>query len=109
MDLENMQQTVAAWQARNFGHPRGGDLLLGVMEELGELTHAQLKGMQNIRHTPGEIIAQKVDAVGDLMIYLMNYCTAEGLSLADCLEHTWDDVVSKRDWRKDPKEGRADG
>lgn len=60
------------WVARNFPRARTPlDSFLGCVEELGELTHAELKAAQGIR---GSIEAHELkakDAIGDLSVYLM--------------------------------------
>jgi NTP pyrophosphatase (non-canonical NTP hydrolase) len=101
MDLEKIQSLANEWHERNFdGHVGTGyQCLLGVTEEVGELCHAQLKGEQGIRHTPEEIKKMKMDAVGDIVIFLSNYCTAQKLSLNECVELAWNEVKD-RDWKK---------
>jgi len=71
------------------------------MEELGELAHAHLKGLQGIRHTSPEIESMKIDAVADIVIFLSDYCTANGLDFQDAVEQTWN-RVRQRDWKSDP-------
>ncbi len=61
-------------------------LLLGCGEELGELFHAHLKGEQKIRHTPKEILHKKKDSIGDLMMFLLNYCHTQKIDIMECLE-----------------------
>ena len=48
-------------------------MLLGICEEAGELCHAQLKKEQGIRGTIEQHDAAMKDAVGDIMIYAINY------------------------------------
>ena len=93
------QVEVAKWSNKNFGNQKSYKPLLGLVEEVGELSHAHLKGEQGIRHTPEEILVLKQDAIGDIVIYLMDYCTREGLSLEQCVDLAWDEVKD-RDWRK---------
>ena len=67
---------------------------------LGELAHAHLKQEQGIRsHEDHDTNAK--DAVGDVIIYLADYCTLRGWSLQRIVEDTWE-AVSRRDWTKDP-------
>lgn len=80
--------------------------LFGVVEELGELAHAHLKGLQGIRHTPEEIADKKVDAVGDVLVYLADYCNREGIALGSCVERAWGEV-KQRDWLSNPATGVA--
>ena len=101
MDLKELQVNASSWSKRNFGehHGTGYRNLLGVSEEVGELCHAQLKGEQVIRHTPDEILAMKKDAVGDIVIFLCNYCDSQGISIDDCVKSAWDEIKN-RDWTK---------
>jgi hypothetical protein len=49
----------------------------------------------------------KVDAIGDIVIYLADYCEREGISLSAAVEKTWETVM-QRDWKKNamgPKPG----
>lgn len=80
--------------------------LLGVVEEVGELCHAHLKNEQGIRGTPEEWEAKKKDAIGDVLIYLLDYCSREGLDVEECLETAWAEV-SQRDWIRFPGDGRT--
>ena len=84
---------------RNFGAQPSYRPLLGAVEELGELTHAHLKGEQGIRHTPEAITAKKKDALADIIIYLCDYASREGLDLHEALNDAWAEV-RLRDWTK---------
>ncbi len=103
MDLIELQKDVTEWADKNFGpytpswHP-----LLGVGEELGELNHAHLKHVQKIREgrDPNETQLKKIDAVGDIVIFLAHYCAQENISLDYCVDSAWDEVKD-RDWTKD--------
>ena len=79
--------------------------LLGTVEEIGELSHAQLKGEQGIRHTPEEILEKKKDAIGDVIIYLINYCNGQGFTLTECINLAWNEVKD-RDWTKNKLTGK---
>lgn len=104
MKFSNLQKLVADWQDYNFGPQAPYRQLLGVAEEFGELCHAQLKLEQGIRGTPEEHKAAAKDAVGDILIFLSNYCTGQGFDLQQIAEDTWAEI-SKRDWKKFPKNG----
>jgi len=73
--IPSIQTEVGTWATKNFGADRPAyQRLLGAMEELGELSHAHLKEEQNIRGTEDHVADAK-DAIGDIVIYLMDYCT----------------------------------
>jgi NTP pyrophosphatase (non-canonical NTP hydrolase) len=79
---------------------------MGVVEEVGELSHALLKQEQGIRgaHDEHERLAQ--DAVGDTIVYLADLCTRRGWDLSAIVEATWAEV-SRRDWKANPATGES--
>jgi NTP pyrophosphatase (non-canonical NTP hydrolase) len=108
LTFKDLQDGVALWGRQNFGdeeerpsyHP-----LLGVQEEVGELSHAHLKQEQGIRGTPEELEAKAKDAVGDIVIFLADYCTLRGFDMQEIVEETWQHV-SKRNWKDNNNEMR---
>jgi len=71
--LQDLQESLYEWQIYNFGDQDNERVLLGVCEEVGELCHAVLKKEQGIRGTPEEHDNELRDAIGDIMIYTLNY------------------------------------
>ena len=71
--LQDLQESLYDWQTYNFGEQATEITLLGICEEAGELCHAQLKLEQGIRGTTEEHEAEILDAIGDIMIYVLNY------------------------------------
>lgn len=108
IDIQQIQQEQKAWSERNFGgkHGTGYRPLLGVMEEVGELAHAHLKAEQGIR-TNQDHEAARVDAVGDILIYLLDYCNGFNIDMGECLEMTWNEV-KQRNWKSNPADGKGD-
>lgn len=117
--LAELQQQVGAWAEENFGdqdqirqninergkrRKPGADIgaifcTLGVNEEAGELTHSVLKRAQGIRQEePGVGPDAEMDAVGDIVVYLADFCHRRGYSLAECVHRAWFDEVSDREW-----------
>lgn len=103
-EFEGLQYAQNEWQKHNFPNALPHQPLLGLAEEVGELSHAHLKCEQGIRETS---IKDKKDAVGDIQIYLAAYCNSNGLDLAECVRLAWEEV-SKRDWVKFPKNGSTE-
>lgn len=103
--LADFQIDQFKWALRNFGKQDSYRPLLGMMEELGELCHAHLKQEQAIR-TNENHEEQIKDAIGDLLIYLVHYCSIRRLDLEDILTSTWAHVQN-RNWRKNPATGRS--
>lgn len=100
LNLTDLQGEVRAWTEKNFQNRKNHQPLLGICEEVGELCHAQLKGEQGIRHTPEEIRGLKCDAIGDIVIYLVDYCNIQGIDLEQAIWNAWYEEVSRRDWTK---------
>lgn len=101
--LRQIQQEVAEWAARNFKGKLPHQPLLGVAEEVGELCHAHLKLEQGIRVNENHQ-EKKVDAVGDIIIYLVDYCIQNQIDIADALGKTWD-AVKQRNWTEKKEDG----
>jgi NTP pyrophosphatase (non-canonical NTP hydrolase) len=102
LSLRQLQAEQAAWSARNFGENRPSHWpLLGAIEELGELAHAHLKGEQGIRYNEVQVRAKQWDALGDIIIYLLDYANLNNIDLQDAIYLTWKEV-KKRDWVKNP-------
>lgn len=104
LTLEQLQSEMQAWANHNFPKAKSYQPLLGAVEELGELAHTHLKMEQNIRETNNE---DKWDAIGDIIIYLADYCNKNGIDIAKAVEMTWNSV-KYRDWQKYPKNGRTE-
>lgn len=109
IDLEEIQKQVSIWSVKNFGLNKSKrsdqDLmsiapLMGVSEEVGELMHVQLKSHQGIRGYDDveKRRAETADAVGDIVIYLMDFCSREGLDFQTCILDAWLEVKS-REWK----------
>lgn len=106
LNFELLQHEVGVWSKKNFGENPALWKFLGVVEEVGELAHAELKSMQGIR-TNEDHEAKGKDAVGDILVYLSDFCNRKGWDMQEIIETTWAEV-SKRDWKNDPEKGRAD-
>jgi NTP pyrophosphatase (non-canonical NTP hydrolase) len=93
MHLTIFQTTIRDWHIKNFGKPQEGyKNLLGLSEELGELCHAHLKGEQGIKYTEAEVIALKIDAIGDIFIFLCGYCNSQWLYIENCIKNSWETI-----------------
>ncbi len=151
--MKTIQKEHRIWDEANFGVQDLEVYELGMIEEVGELAHAVLKRKQGIRNSEDHDANIK-DAVADIGIYLIGYCTEVGLDFYDLsvecepkigsrvqdisnnivdligwqggseikeligslesfsiqegftfgyvIRETWDNVVSKRDWKINP-------
>jgi NTP pyrophosphatase (non-canonical NTP hydrolase) len=100
LTLRQLQAELRPWQEHNFPGRESWQPLLGIQEEVGELSHAHLKEHQRIRGTPEEHQAEAKDAVADVVVFLADYCNARGWDFQQLLEETWAEV-RKRDWQAD--------
>jgi NTP pyrophosphatase (non-canonical NTP hydrolase) len=60
--------------------------LLKAVSEIGELADATLKHDREAME----------DAVGDVMVCLVNYCALQDLNLVDCMEVAYDQIKNRR-------------
>lgn len=104
MTFRRFQKEVMEWAANNFEEHVAWHALLGLMEEVGELSHAHLKTVQNIRGKSEDHFKAKIDAVGDIVIFLADYCAMSGIDFEEAIADTWEGV-KKRDWNAHPKTG----
>lgn len=94
MNLCDLQKEVWVWSRRNFGDQPAHRPLLGVVEECGELVDATERGCR----------ADVADAVGDIMIFVADYCARRGFEL-NTVVGSWYDVRSFRGGLDDTFEG----
>lgn len=78
--------------------------LFGIVEELGELADAIL-AMSNPPTAEDEHRVK--DAVGDTLVYLLNFCSDNHVSAECALNDTWA-TVSKRNWKANKATGVKD-
>ena len=120
LSLAEIQKSVGEWAQRNFGnnqskHPIDNNIgpmgslcpLLGIIEEVGELAHCVLKAHQGIRgfNDSEKYLTERDDALGDILIYLCDFATREGVNLQETLNKVFHRVVLKRNWVENPHNG----
>ena len=109
-----LQKEHKEWADRNFPNNKPHTPLLGLMEELGEMAdvvlatsivgriaHSHLKAEQGIRGSKEQHAAKIKDAIGDMLVFLCNYCTRNDYDLQEIIEEVWAEV-KQRDWNKNP-------
>lgn len=100
MSLSKIQPEVYQWSRRNFPESTAQDKILGMQEELGELSRAFLKARQGIRGFSFESAETKeaiADAMGDVIIYMLDFASHMGVDLEERVLTTWA-KVRQRDW-----------
>lgn len=102
MDLKQLQKEQALWAHKNFSSlTPSWQPLMGIVEEVGELAHAHLKESQKIRTNENHIENAK-DAIGDIIIFIADYCNRRNFDLTEIVEQTWSQV-KKRNWKDNPE------
>ena len=97
LTLRDLQAEHAVWAQQNYPDETELGAFLGLVEELGELARAEGKVRQKFRGiSAGAAHDQRIDGIGDLVIYLAGYCTRNGIDLQDAVEMTWDQVKQRR-------------
>ena len=111
LDTKKLQTEIHEWAEKNFDVSPSWKPYVGMVEEMSEMTialgqigHHLLKSEQGIRGTTEQHKAGIIDAVGDLCVYLFNFCEIVGIDVEDAVNTTWD-TVKKRDWKKFPGNG----
>lgn len=81
LTMTDLHVQIGEWSLRNFQGKQASDL--GVVEELGELTHGILKRFQGIRgfDNTATFAAHTEDALADMAIYLLNHAATNGVLL----------------------------
>jgi len=114
--LSDMQKEIYNWSTHNFGRPQirfHVNSFLGVVEEVGELAHCILKASQGIRGSFSEHVDKAADAIGDIIVYLLDFTEGNKdifkVDVDYILARVWA-RVKQRDWTTDSsKGGEADG
>jgi len=70
--LKDIQREQCAWSLSNFGEQTTGRMALGLIEELGEVEEAWAE----------DNIEKLFDAIGDVGIYMLNYCNIVNWDIA---------------------------
>lgn len=60
--------------------------LLKAMSEMGELADATIKGDR----------LDVMDAVGDVMVCLINYCALQDINLVDCMSNAYEEIKDRK-------------
>ena len=105
-DPETIKGQNIVEMINQLGKTVGYRLLLGMMEELGEIAHVHLKREQGIRigRDKEQCEYRIKDGVGDLLIYLINYCDSQGFTMKEAFDLAWMEVRD-RDWKENPING----
>lgn len=110
--LRDIQLEVGAWSREQFGNNVSKDkfsvcfqsplgpwpAFAGVVEEIGEYARALARPHQGRwkEEKNGAVLEAKKDAMADLLIFLSDLATREGIDLQEVLNTTWETVQKRR-------------
>jgi hypothetical protein len=83
MNLREIQREQAVWSLHNFGPRPSWQPFVGMVEEVGELELSRWQRVEEFH-----------DAVGDITIFMADFCTLEGFDLQDLYEASRDFAVN---------------
>lgn len=88
LTFEQLTRNVQEWAAARGIYARSNARahLLKAFSELGELADAELKW--------GAPAAR--DAVGDVLVCLINFCAMRDFDITDCLAGAWDEIKDRK-------------
>ena len=108
-----LQVKLARWQTKMFGAQPASTNVIGINEEIGELTeavlglacasgrvnHAVLKNMQGIRGFDNKEKCREAisDAVADITIFIIQLCTTQRIDFETILEKTAEYVMTRKE------------
>lgn len=121
IDLESLQTENRIWAEYNFPEKSIENPVLGVSEEVGELSlaimglvessgrlsHSVLKRKQNICGTNEQHLNDARNAVGDIVVFLSDVCNQLNFSLAKCVSDAWSEV-RLRDFQNNRATGKPE-
>ena len=113
LNLRELQEKHCDWSDENFGDVTGhfdrGVLhcALGAAEEIGELCHGVLKAEQGIRGSVDDHRDGVRDAIGDIVLYLIDLCGKLGLEFEAVLRDVSEEVHG-RNWNENKKDGTSE-
>jgi len=87
INFEELLIHVEQWGTdRNFVVPENAkSQLLKLGEEVGELFKAELK----------DDLAERIDAVGDILVVMILYCKMKDLDIVYCLESAYEEIKDR--------------
>ena len=88
MSYANIEMKIIQWSEARKIIPNSNpeSQLLKAVSEMGELADATIK------HDKEAVI----DAVGDVMVCLINYCVLQNINLVQCMEIAYDQIKNRK-------------
>ncbi len=96
-ELDDLQARVAVWKSKNFGVMPDTLHAAKLLEEAGEAGHAivRLYHQEQGKKVNPKSEANLRDALGDIVIVLMNIANNHGWLLSEVIQDTLDEVLAR--------------
>lgn len=87
-DLNELETLIVGWAKDRQIIPNATpeSQVLKAVSEMGELADAILKGQD----------AEMKDAIGDVVVCLINLCALMGVTLGECLQAAWEQIKDRK-------------
>lgn len=87
MTFQELESNVRRWSKERgiYDHSTAQAQLLKAVSEMGELCDAEAKGDEH----------GKIDAVGDVLVCLVNYCALAGIDIESAMAQAWDEIKDR--------------
>jgi NTP pyrophosphatase (non-canonical NTP hydrolase) len=87
-DLNELETLIVGWAKARKIIPNATpeSQVLKAVSEMGELADAILKGQDD----------EMKDAVGDVVVCLINLCALMGVTLGECLQAAWEQIKDRK-------------
>jgi len=87
-DMNELERLIAMWSNDHgiYEHSTATAQLLKAMSEMGELADAEVKGDE----------PEKIDAVGDIIVCLINYARMSGFTIDYALAAAYDEIKDRK-------------
>jgi NTP pyrophosphatase (non-canonical NTP hydrolase) len=95
--LSEFQEELSGWANHNFPTETREIVVLGLVEEVGELCRTLVKKHQGIRGTAEEWDQEAFKEIGDVFIKLVHVCHVWGLDIEEVVSERWK-VIRDRDF-----------
>ena len=108
VDLSHIYNTLPRFQDTDWKVDEDDNYESQLVAAMGDLCHCTLKRLQGIRRMDDPIAYanKRNDAIRRILLCVDCLCLVNWETDAvNILQTTWDNVVSKRDWKKNPEEG----
>ena len=88
LTFEQLAGNVQEWAAARgiYAHSNARAQLLKAFSEMGELSDAEIMGDSDAA----------ADAVGDVLVCLINFCAMRDFDITGCLAGAWDEIKDRK-------------